>query len=251
MLTYWLIGEDPAKRIARLKPPIQLTGKRSRMYPHCQNTLHKISSLPILRAEDYSEREPESIETDKLLSPTNGLVARKVNTGEIRSVPCYKRHGATSPRSVSGEKDWSGRPARRSSSVKIKFNDDIIPEHEIPVEQKRRDSLWENFTTRDCPEDVATHSHEVSPLLHPRDSTELDEIRIANGMARSSSADTSIWWRSGYRISYTTIVGHKSLRYRWCALIIISCVNQICLQRWLLQSSCFLWSLFSKYWNIW
>ncbi|KAK2159125.1 hypothetical protein LSH36_158g05017 [Paralvinella palmiformis] len=192
MLTYWLIGEDPAKRIARLKPPIQLTGKRSRMYPHCQNTLQKISSLPILRAEDYSEREPESIETDKLLSPTNGLVARKVNTGEIRSVPCYKRHGATSPRSVSGEKDWSGRPARRSSSVKIKFNDDIIPEHEIPVEQKRRDSLWENFTTRDCPEDVATHSHEVSPLLHPRDSTELDEIRIANGMARSSSADTSI-----------------------------------------------------------
>jgi hypothetical protein len=90
------------------------------------------------------------------------------------------------------DRDWYSHHNRRSASVKVKFNDQSIPEHGILGEQRRRDSLWDNFTTKDDQDGGVSPSHEGSPLLYRHGITELDQIRMANGMPRSSSADTSV-----------------------------------------------------------
>ena len=194
MLTYWLVGEDSSRRIERLKPPPVMSSARRSPRPYrSPNALQKISSLPILRAGDSLERDTDDeVETDKLLTPTNGFVSHKQEERQCSSTPCCKR-SALSPRyHASGDRDWYSHHNRRSASVKIKFTDECIPEHGVLGEQKRRDSLWDNFTTKDDPEGSISPCHEGSPLLYRQGITELEMVRVANGMARSTSADTSV-----------------------------------------------------------
>ena len=201
--TYFVIGEDNDKvkerRMSRLAPPKTTSSLKSpksspRHKGERSPKLQKIASLPLLKHQDSIDKDKEIDcgESDKLL---NGMIPHS---------PCPVDMNNDSPSMVSRpglprklDDEWYMLTKnRRSASVKIKFNDEMIPENNVLGDFRRSDTIWEN-SRKEVEENLANLCTEGSPLLTCAEN--LDKIAAGSAgnpikMARRQSAgETRVW----------------------------------------------------------
>ena len=166
-----MVGEDNIRvnqrRMSRLAPPKQPSNLKSpKSSPRHRGDkspkLQKIASLPLLKRQDSSDKDPiECMETDKLL---NGMIPHSPCPLDMNSDSPSFVARAGLPRKTDDE--WYMLTKnRRSASVKIKFNDEMIPENNVVGDFRRSDTIWEN-NRKEVEENLANLCTEGSPLLN-------------------------------------------------------------------------------------